>query len=279
MKKTIIILSSIILFSGIALAQFGAPEQLERVTYGKLTVYSDVLGSDIYVDAKFIGQDRASVTNIPTGKHYVRVVKDKKTIQSGIVRVKQGEETVIVAKSKEDQLEARQKKPNYVLFFGGLTDLGYQENISGGTINLNYLPQLGFGAEVEFAIQNLDLRLDIGFAQNYPSVIQLGGGQEAQMAISTPYVNVVKNLIKTTMFKINVGAGLNYGIFSPGYQSQITISSRIGYQAFIEAVRSSGQNQILTFRLGYASYNGQIPTPGEVNSAGIYARGGVGYQL
>ncbi|MEA3494284.1 MAG: PEGA domain-containing protein [Candidatus Margulisiibacteriota bacterium] len=278
MKKSIIILSLIILFSGIATAQFGAPERLEQATYGKLTVYSDVLGSDIYVDAKFIGQDRASVTNIPTGKHYVRVVKDKKTIQSGIVRVQAGEETVIVAKSREDQLEARQKKPNYVLFFGGLTDLGYNATVAGGTITYNYLPQLGFGAEVEFAVPNFDLRADVGFVQNYPSKITTNTG-DAFMAISSPYLNLSKNLIKTTTFKINAGGGVNYAIFSPGYQTLITVSSKIGYQVFIEAVRSSGENRKLVFRIGYASYNGLSADPADINTSGIYARGGVGYQL
>jgi hypothetical protein len=278
MRRNLSVLILLTLLAGVALAQIAPPAE-EPVTYGRLTVYSDVAASDIYVDAKFVGQDRATISNIPTGKHYVRVVKGEETIQSGIVSVKEGEETIIVAKPKGDQLLERRRKPNRVLFFGGFTDLEYHEETPSVTIDYNYKPQYGFGAEIEFSMPVLDLRIDLGFFQNYPGGIAVNPTQEANMAISTPYLNISKNFFKTSALKINGGVGINYGIFSPGYKTQITISSRLGYQAFAEALLSSGQNEVFVVRLGYASYSGESASPGTVTSAGYYLQGGVAYQL
>lgn len=52
---------------GASIAQFKPPMEMEQTTYGRLTIYSDVMGVDIYADA--------TISNIPAGKHYVRVVK------------------------------------------------------------------------------------------------------------------------------------------------------------------------------------------------------------
>lgn len=261
------------------MAQFEPPGSLEQVAYGKLTVYSDILGSDVYVDAKFVGQDRATITNIPTGKHYVRVTKGEEEIQSGIVSVKEGEETIVVAKKDNKKLEEKSQKLNHVLFYGSWNDLAYKETIASGTIDWDNKPQYGFGAEIQFNLPVLDIRLDLGFNQNYPSGLQISPSQEAQMAVSTPYMNISKNIFKTNAFKINGGVGVNYGIFSPGYQTLITIESRIGYQYFLEAVRAGGVNQTFTLRAGYANYNGRSAYPGDVAISGVYLLGGVGYQL
>jgi hypothetical protein len=256
-----------------------AAAQSEPATYGKLSVYSDVAGADIYVDAKFVGQDRATITNIPTGKHYVRVVSGEETIQSGIVRVVEGEETIIVAKPKADRLESRQRRPNYVLFFGGMTDLEYRATISGATTSYDYKPQYGYGAEIEFNISELDLRIDLGFIQNYPAPIAISSSSEVSMAISSPYINISKNILSMTMLKVNIGGGLNHAIFSPGLGTKIWVASQVGYQFFIEAVRSSGETQIYSARLGYATYNGNTDFPSDISAVGLYFRAGVGYQL
>jgi hypothetical protein len=269
----------LMLLAGSAPAQFAPPDTLEQVAYGRLTVYSDVAGTDIYVDAKFVGQDRATVSNIPTGKHYVRVVKGEETIQSGIVSVTEGEETIVVAKPTGENLLERRRKPNRVMFFAGYSDLGYEEAIPGTTYSYNYKPQYGFGAEVQFPLPLLDLRVDLGFFQNYPGGIVVNATQEANMAISTPYLNISKSLIKMSSLKISGGVGINYGIFSPGYRTQITIASRLGYQAFLEAVLSSGQREVYVVRAGYISYSGESAAPGTVTSAGYYLQGGVAYQL
>ena len=278
MKKWILIVWVLLLLAGVAIAQSEAPPA-ERITYGKLTVYSDVIGADIYVDAKFVGQDRATISNIPTGKHYVRVVKGEETIQSGIVTVNEGEETIIVAKPKGDKLLQSMRKPNYVFFFGGFTDLDYKETNRYGTFRFNHKPQYGFGAEVEFPIPLVDLRVDIGFFQNYPSGLVVSSTDEAQMAISTPYLNLSKNLFRAGLYKINAGVGINYGIFSPGFKTVISIASRMGYQGFVEMVRSSGENQVLVVRIGHVTYDGESAIPGEVTSAGYYLQGGMAYQL
>jgi len=250
-----------------------------RITYGKLTIYSDVTGADIYVDAKFVGQDRASISNIPTGKHYVRVAKKEETIKSGIVHVKEGEETIIVAKITEEQLLAKRRKPNNVFFFGSVTSLGYSEAIPAQTINYTYKPQFGFGAEVQFPVPMFDFRIDLGFMQNYPSAISITATQEANMAVSTPFINVSKNIINNPGYKLNTGVGINYGIFSPGYKTLITIASRLGYQAFLEAQLSSGRNSFYLARLGYVAFAGESAFPGQVTSAGWYFQGGAAYQL
>ncbi|MFC1637714.1 PEGA domain-containing protein [Candidatus Margulisiibacteriota bacterium] len=279
MRRIVGIVMLMMLLAGSAAAQFAPPDTVEQTAYGRLTVYSDVDGSDIYVDAKFVGQDRATISNIPIGKHYVRVVKGDETIQSGIVSVTEGEETIIVAKPTGDNLEESRRKPNRVLFFAGYSDLGYEEALPGTTYSYNYKPQYGFGAEVEFPVPLWDLRIDMGFFQNYPGGIAVSATQEAHMAISTPYLNISKSIIKTPALKINGGVGINYGIFSPGYRTQITISSKLGYQAFLEAELSSGQHEVYLVRAGYISYSGESAAPGTVTSAGYYLQGGVAYQL
>jgi hypothetical protein len=245
--------------------------------YGKLTVFSDVLGSDIYVDAKFVGQDRATISNIPEGKHYVRVVKGEKTIQSGLVDVREGEETIIVAKSTEEEFLSNIKKPNHVLLFGSVTKVGYSETSSSGTSNLVYQPQFGVGTEVKFVIPVVDINLDLGFFLNYPSTI-VPGTTEAQMAISSPYVCVGKDIFKNGPLKISAGVGLNYGIFNPGGKTLISIASRLGYIGYIETFRALEDNQKLVAKGGYILYIGK-GSVGDITSAGYFFQAGMAYQL
>jgi len=253
--------------------------------FGKLTVFSDVIGSDIYVDAKFIGQDRATISNMPVGKHYVRVVKAERTIQSGLVDVKEGDETIIVAKPTEDELLANIRKPSHVLIFGSMTGVGYNEVNPNGTYNLTYRPQYGVGTEVKLAVPVVDVNIDLGFFLNYPSALIVGNA-EAQMAISSPYVCVTKEFLKAGPFKLNAGGGLNYGIFNPGGGTNISIASRIGYMAYIEGMRNITDNQKLDIKLGYAVYNGRSSVRvgtttgyGDVSCAGLFLTAGVAYQL
>ena len=297
MRLFLAVLAILFLSCNLALAQFQPPAEIEQNSYGRLTVYSDVTGVDIYVDGKFVGQDRATVSNIPAGKHYVRVAKGEENIQSGIVSVKEGEETIIVAKPSSDQLLSRIRKPTAVYFYGGLTDLTYNSVIGqgqpapAGTYTYEYKPQLGFGAEVQFPIPLTNFRVDFGFAQNYPGTITISASEEGQLAVSTPYLNVSTGIIKSSWLKVNAGGGINYAIYSPGYRTAITIESRLGYQFFLEGVRTSGENQSYVLQLGYAIYNGKALGavkntsgtytyfPVDINAPGFYVRAGAAYQL
>jgi hypothetical protein len=257
-----------------------APVFPGQIDYGKLTIYSDIQGSDIYVDAKFVGQDRAAISNIPEGKHYVRVVRNDVTIQSGLVDVKGGEETIIVAKP-DVELSARMRKPNHVLIFGSMTSVGYNEVNPSGNFSLNYKPQYGVGTEVKFAIPVIDINLDLGFFLNYPSIITVGTG-EAQMAISSPYICFGKDLFRSSSLKISAGGGFNYGIFNPGGGTQISIASRLGYIGYVEVFRAMAESQKLVVKGGYISYIGKSSTvagPGDVTCSGYFLQVGMAYQL
>lgn len=293
MRRYFILFLSLILLSKLALAQFEAPAAMEQTTFGRLTVYSDVSGVDIYVDGKYVGQDRATISNIPSGKHYVRVVKGEETIQSGIVTVREGEETIIVAKPSEEKLLEHMKRPTYVFFYGGYTDLNYNSTVGpgqpapAGTYSFEYKQQLGFGAEVQMPIPLTSFNVGFGFLQNYPGTITLSPSTEGQLAISTPYLNISTNILKTQLVKINVGGGINYAIYSPGFGTFISIEGRLGYQLFIEAVRAGIDNPIYVLRLTYASYNGRglgtsatgSTFPLDINAPGYHLQGGVAYQL
>src|SRR3989338_206933 len=249
-----------------------------ETAYGKLTIYSDVLGSDIYVDAKFVGQDRATISNIPAGKHYVRVAKDEKNIQTGIVEVKEGEETIIVAKQTEEELLSKIRKPNHVLIFGSLTGANYLETTTATTFNLPYRVQYGLGTEIKFVLPVVDINLDLGFFLNYPSQIETPTGN-AQMAISSPYIAAGKDIIRLGPTKISAGLGFNYGIFNPGGGTTISISSRLGYFGFVEMMRNLGDNnQKLTVKAGYVNYIGKSAA-GDVSCAGYFLQTGMAYQL
>lgn len=284
MKKLVLFLAVSILISGLALAQY-APPGGSDITYGKLTVYSDVVGTDIYVDAKFVGQDRATISNIPTGKHYVRVAKKEETIQSGIVTVKEGEETIVVAKQTEEQLLEKRRRPNHVLVFGCMTSVGYNEVNPSGTYNLSYRPQYGVGTEVKFALPLANINVDLGFFLNYPSLVVSTTGN-AQMAISSPYICVSREFLKLGPMKVNVGAGLNYGIFNPGGGTAISIASRPGYLAYLEGLRLLEDGQKLLIKFGYITYIGKssltinnVPQQGDVTSSGFFLQAGIAYQL
>jgi len=263
-----------------------APVFQADISYGKLTVYSDVTGSDIYVDAKFVGQDRAMISNIPVGKHYVRVVKDETTIQSGIVDVKEGEETIIVAKPAEEELQSRFKKQNHVLFFGSMTNVGYNFAIPVlGLSSLPYSAQYGLGTEVSYAVPNTDVSLNFGFFLNYPSVISIvspeGIGyvwKEGQLSISSPYVCISKNVYKIGPYNIKVGGGINYALYTPGGGLVINIVSRMGYMAYIEASRRILDSQLFVAKIGYISYAGKASV-NDITSAGYFLQTGIAYQL
>jgi hypothetical protein len=269
----------ICLLVGLALPGLAAkaPTFNPDAAYGKLTVYSDVSGADIYVDAKYVGQDRATISSIPAGKHYVRVVKDDKNIQNGIVEVREAEETIIVAKPDEELL-SKIRKPNHVLIFGSATSVGYSETTGTSTYNLTYRPQYGVGTEVKFVLPVVDVNLDLGFFLNYPAAIVLGSS-EAQMAITSPYLAVGKDLFRSGPLKVSAGLGLNYAVFTPGGGTLISISSRLGYLAYVEALRQIAEGQKLAVKAGYVSYNGRSAVPGDVTCAGYFVQMGMAYQL
>ena len=293
MRRYFIVFISLILLSKLSMAQFELPAVVEPTTFGRLTVYSDVSGVDIYVDGKYVGQDRATISNIPSGKHYVRVIKGEENIQSGIVSVKEGEETIIVAKPSENKLLEHMKRPTSVFFYGAYTDLNYNSTVGpgqpapAGTYSFEYKSQLGFGAEVQLPIPLTSFNLNFGFLQNYPGKIATGPSQEGDLAVSTPYLNISTNILKTQLFKVNVGLGINYAIYSPGFGTFISIEGRLGYQMFVEAVRGVADNSSLVLRLAYASYNGRglgttslgTTFPLDINAPGYHLQGGMAYQL
>jgi len=250
-------------------------------SFGKLTVYSDVLGADIYVDAKFVGQDRAMISNIPVGKHYVRVVKDEKTIQSGIVEVKEGEETIIVAKPSEEELVSRTKRNTYVYLFGSLTSVDFISTMGAAKMSAAFRPMYGLGGEVHIAIPAADLIAEVGFIQHFPALGEISG-QSFSMAISSSNLNIVKEVAKLSNVKIRAGVGINYSLYSSGAGTGtgVGIASRIGYQAVAEAYRQIDINQLWLFRLGYVIYNGQNTlVASDISNTGYSMQFGMAYQL
>jgi hypothetical protein len=291
MKHLFIILALWLALSGIAAAQFNPPAALEQGGYGRLTVFSDIQGSDIYVDAKYVGQDRATISNIPSGKHYVRVVKGTDTIQSGIVNVRDGEETIIVAKPAGDRLLESMRKPNYVLLFGSMTSVSYNVSPSvtiGGRSfsSLEHRPQFGLGTEVKFAVPYVDVYVDLGFFINYPSVILIPSPEgssyvynEGQLAVSSPYLCVSKEIFKFPVFRLSAGGGLNYALYTPGSDTQVGVNSRLGYMAYLEFARLMENNQRLVLKTGYVNYAGKAGASSDISSPGYFIQGGMAYQL
>lgn len=250
----------------------------EDGSFGKLTIYSEVPNADIYVDAKYLGQDHVTLSSIPAGKHYLRVIKDGWTFQSGVVEVANGEETIIVAKPIEQELQSKKRKPNYVFLFGGLTAVGYNVTAPSVNINFPYQPQAGVGTEIKFALPLVDFNVDLGFSLNYPSAVSTGT-TEAQLAISSPYVCVSKDIINNGNLKFGAGVGLNYGIFNPGGGTSVSVASRLGYQLFLEGMKNIGDNQKFAVRIGYVNYSGRTAGGGNVSSAGYGLQTGIAYQL
>ncbi|MFA5113393.1 MAG: PEGA domain-containing protein [Candidatus Margulisiibacteriota bacterium] len=283
MKKNLFAVVLLCCFVGLAWGA-NAPAFQGAVEYGKLTVYSDVAGADIYVDAKFVGQDRATISNIPVGKHYVRVVKDDKEIQTGIVEVKEGQETIIVAKQSEELL-SKTRKPTQVALLGSFSAVGYKFSPAvGGLSSFDYKPQFGLGAELKYPIPVIDVNIDLGFVLNMPSTLRfydLSGGtwEEGQVSLSSPYICLSKEVLKSGPFRINCGGGFNYALYTPGGGVQLSIEPRLGYQFYVEGARPIDQGQKMLVKAGYASYAGKAAGVTDITSAGYYLQAGLAYQL
>jgi|GEM_PF-1764123 len=296
MHKKILFLVFICLFPSLSWGQMKAPAFGEQLSYGKLTIYSDVSGADIYVDAKFVGQDRATISHIPVGKHYVRVSKDEKTVQSGLVEVKEGEETIIVAKPDEELL-ARMRRPNYLILFGAVTSVGYALAQPAWDISsLPYNPQMGIGMEVKYAIPVIDTDVDLGFLLNYPSTLRFPVSSESDpkgyvwkeglVSLSSPYVYFTKELTRLGPFRLGIGGGFNYALYTPGANVWLSIQPRLGYAAFLELTRFLPEMQKLFFRAGYTNYVGRTEgivegklMANDITSAGYFIKLGLAYQL
>ncbi|OGB88167.1 hypothetical protein A3J44_05200 [candidate division WOR-1 bacterium RIFCSPHIGHO2_02_FULL_45_12] len=284
MKKLIILLFVFTLFVGAAVAQDKGDEQV----FGKLSVYSDVPDTDIYVDARYIGRDRASMSNISVGKHYVRVVKGEKSLLSGIVDVKEGEETVVVAKVEADSLEESRRKSNYVFFYGGITSVGFnlsRPDLANGVSSFPYSSQYGIGMELQQTIPNMDVNFDAGFSLNLPSKMTFMSSEEAgwlwrqgYVAIAAPYVSLSKEIASLSLFKINFGAGLNYAIYIPGGGVAISLEPRLGYMVFLEGVRRFENERKFIIRTGFLNYAGAVSVQ-NVSSPGFYLQSGMAYEL
>jgi hypothetical protein len=283
MKKIVFVAFMIGCFASLAWGA-EAPAFAGATEYGKLTVYSDVAGADIYVDAKFVGQDRATISNIPVGKHYVRVVKDEREIQTGIVEVKEGQETIIVAKQSEELL-SKMRRPNQVALLGSFSAVGYKFSPAvGGLSSFDYKPQLGIAAELKYPVPVIDVNIDLGFVLDVPSTLRfydLGTGtwNEGQVSLSSPYICLSKEVLKSGPFRINLGGGFNYALYTPGGGVQLSIEPRLGYQFYAEGARPLDQGQKILVKVGYASYAGKAAGVTDITSAGYYLQAGMAYQL
>lgn len=250
-----------------------------EVEYGKLTVYSDVLGADIYVDAKFVGQDRATISNIPAGKHYVRVVKEEKTIQSGIVDVRVNEETIIVAKLEEELL-SKYRKQNLIHAYFSYSALNHVGKKTGTSeISGDLGPFFGINFEGIFPIPLVDFNLILGFRYNLPASISSGGVKLTDMTISGPYGNISKRIVDRLLgnrnLSLDIGGGLNYSFYSGELMS---ITGSLGYQAYAELALKS-ENQFIVGRAGYLTYNGRGSNQYNFSNTGYFVSAGVAYQL
>ncbi|MCU0641081.1 MAG: PEGA domain-containing protein [Candidatus Margulisbacteria bacterium] len=265
-------------------AEAAAPAFAGATEYGRLTVYSDVPGSDIYVDAKFVGQDRATISNIPIGKHYVRVVKDDKDIQTGIVEVKEGQETIIVAKQSEE-LRQRTRKPNQLAIYGSYTAVGYNFSPAvSGLSSFNFSAQPGLAAEIKYPLPVIDVNVDLGFVLNLPSTLQFydlasATWHDGKVSLSSPYVCLSKELVRTGPFRVSVGGGFNYALYTPGGGVQLSIEPRLGYQGFVEIGRTVDQGQRFLAKLGYTSYAGKAAGVTDITSSGYFLQAGLAYTL
>lgn len=256
-----------------------APAFKEDAGYGKLTVYSDVQGSDIYVDAKFVGQDRATISNIPVGKHYVRVVKDDKTIQSGLVDVKEGEETIIVAKLEEELL-SKFRKPNLIHIYLSGSNLNHIGRKSGTSeVTGDLAPFYGINVEGIFPVPVLDFNAVVGFRYNLPAAMSAGGVKVTDLTISGPYVNLSKKVIDRLLgnrnLSLGVGGGLNYSFYSGELMS---ITGTLGYQAYAE-LAFAGETQLTLFRAGYLVNLGKGSNQYNFTNSGYFISCGLAYKL
>lgn len=270
----------IFLFLVFACEAAKAPALKEDIAYGKLTVYSDIQGSDIFVDAKFVGQDRATISNIPVGKHYVRVVKEDRTIQSGLVDVKEGEETIIVAKPAEEELLSRFRKPNLIHVYMSYSSLNHTGNKAGSAeVSGELSPFYGVNFEGVFPVPLLDFDVILGFRYNLPAPIKAGGVKLTDMTISGPYGNVSKKIVDRLLGNRNlsfgIGGGINYSFYSG---ELISITGSLGYQLFAE-VSLRGENQLTIFRAGYLVNTGKGSNQYNFTNSGYFVSGGIAYPL
>lgn len=245
-----------------------------EVDYGKLSIRSEIPGSDIYVNAKYLGQDKAFLSALPVGKHYLRVIKDGWTYQSGLVEVKGGEETTIIAKPTDDKLVANYKKQNMVhIYLSGskLSHFGVKTGSEDAIADI--APFLGVNLEVIFPFWEIDTSL--GFRYNVPAAMSIGGTKITELTISGPYANVSKKIIPFKYSNLSIGGGVNYSFYSGNY---ISISGITGYQAYLE-LASKEETQSTILRGGYLVNYGRGSNQYNFSNAGFFLTAGVAYRL
>ena len=278
MRRTILVVSC--LLSVVSYSAAKIPAYNEDLAFGRLSVYSDVPGADIYVDAEFVGQDRATISSIPAGKHYVRVVKDEKSIQSGIVDVREGEETIIVAKPAEEELLSQFRKPNLIHLYVSYSGLSHIGRKSGTPeVSGDLAPFYGLNVEGRFPVPVFDVNLLLGFRYNLPAALSSAGVKVTDLTISGPYLEVSKKMIERVFgnrnLSLGLGGGFNYSFYSG---DKISITGLLGYEFFTELLLVQ-DNQTVNFRGGYLLYNGRGSNEFIFTNSGIFFSGGVAYKL
>ena len=268
------------LMSVISYAAAKTPAYNEDTAFGRLSVYSDVPGADIYVDAKFVGQDRATVSNLPAGKHYVRVVKNEKSIQSGIVDVREGEETIIVAKPTEEELLSQFRKPNLIHLYASYSGVNYIGRKSGtAEVSGDMAPFYGLNVEGIFPIPVFDINLLLGFRYNLPATLSAAGAKVTDLTISGPYLDVSKKMLERVFGNRNLSLGLGGGFNYSFYSGQgLSITGQLGY-GFYGELALAQENQTLNFRGGYLFNTGNGSNGFVFTNSGIFFSGGVAYKL
>jgi len=177
------------------------------------------------------------------------------------------------------------RKPNQVALLGSYTAVGYglSQAVSGFS-SFDYRPQLGIGAELKYPVPVIDVNIDLGFVLNLPSILRFydvtsATWNDGKVSLSSPYICLSKELIKSGPLRISLGGGFNYALYTPGGSVQLSIEPRLGYQFYAEGMRTIDQGQKMLIKLGYASYAGKAAGVTDITSAGYYIQAGLVYQL
>lgn len=65
---------------------------------GTIKVFSEIAGTEVYLDDVLKGTDISLIESVEAGSHYLKVTKDKIILYSELVLVKAGEETIVLIK-------------------------------------------------------------------------------------------------------------------------------------------------------------------------------------
>lgn len=248
---------------------------LAQEKYGTLKVFTEIKGSQIYIDDKWAGQDSVVIEYIAVGTHYVRVQESGNVYFSKLVEIKPNEVNTVLVKAKKGMPKKKPKvskeglETNLSMYLS-LTNSNYQPNILLVSQKKDIGTRAGIGISYRAPVRK-SMIFDGGFIYyltegSYKNAL----GDTVNVSIIPAYANILLNPSGFFFF----GGGVNYSFWSVHGTSgespfNYNFSGGLGFQIL-------GGFELGSFRteIGYIIQNASYRST-DIRSEGFFVNSGL----